>query len=407
MFYNLLASEYLSDKMEPIAKWLTIGILGALVLTFLAIMIVKFIYSATKNQEKQEKVSSLSKAFLKWSGLFFVFYALALGILLLVLEIAKKFDTAYLEENWVSLQVVTHVLIPLLVTLALSLVSGIILFVIAKTKPKHFKKTLLICGLVVGACLITSLILIGVHYSNNIKGDGYYTSDDAKLNPIALYVCASVLVIVTIATCFFLGRKDKKPFDTRCIAIAGVCVALSFALSYIKLWDMPTGGSITLVSLLPVMIFSYIYGTKKGLLVGFLYGVLQAVQDPWLIHPAQFLLDYPIAFSMVCFAGTLTDLKVLNKVPQVKFAISAIIAGSLRFFCHVLSGVFAFGAYALDAGATSFWSYSLIYNLYVFIDIALVVFAGCIILSSKAFNKEIEKLQPVEIKQKDINSKTI
>jgi thiamine transporter len=150
------------------------------------------------------------------------------------------------------------------------------------------------------------------------------------------------------------------------------------------------------------MIFSYIYGTKKGLLVGFLYGVLQAVQDPWLIHPAQFLLDYPIAFSMVCFAGTLTDLKVLNKLPQVKFGISAIIAGSLRFFCHILSGVFAFGAYAVDSGATNFWSYSLIYNLYVFIDIALVVFAGCIILSSKAFNKEIEKFNPMENQIKEI-----
>jgi putative effector of murein hydrolase len=171
--------------MEPIAKWLTIGILSALVITFIAMMVIKFVYSVTKNQEKQEKVSLLTKIFLKWSGLFFVFYALALGVLLLVLEIAKKFDTTYLEENWVSLQVVTHVLIPLLVTLALSLVSGIILFVIAKINPKRFKRTLLICGLVIGACLITSLILIGIHYQSNIKGDGYYTSDEAKLNPVA------------------------------------------------------------------------------------------------------------------------------------------------------------------------------------------------------------------------------
>jgi thiamine transporter len=96
---------------------------------------------------------------------------------------------------------------------------------------------------------------------------------------------------------------------------------------------------------------------------------------------------------MVCFAGLLTDLNVLNKVPQVNFAISAVIGGSLRFLCHVLSGVFAFGAYAVDAGATNFWTYSLVYNSYVFIDIALVVLAGCILLSSKAFNRQIEKLK--------------
>ncbi|MBR2384770.1 MAG: energy-coupled thiamine transporter ThiT, partial [Clostridia bacterium] len=70
-----------------------------------------------------------------------------------------------------------------------------------------------------------------------------------------------------------------------------MCVALSFALSYIKLFEMPQGGSVTLFSMLPIMLFSYIYGMKKGLLVGVIYGLLQAVQDPYIIHPAQFLLD--------------------------------------------------------------------------------------------------------------------
>lgn len=387
MLFNLLSSAYLSDTLEPIAKWLTIGIVAAILIGYLITFLVN---------------KDLSKVFIKKSAIGFIFYALALGIFLLILEISKKFDVAYLEENWVSLDVIKYVLVPLLVTLSVALVGGITLFVLVKNQSPLTKKVTAIFGLILVVCLIVTLVLIGIHFSSNINGDGYYTGEDANLNPTALYVFAGVLIVATVAIALFLGRNDKKPFDTHCIALAGICASLSFALSYIKLWDMPTGGSVTLVSLLPVMLFSYIYGTKKGLLVGFLYGVLQAVQDPWLIHPAQFLLDYPIAFSMVCFAGVLTDLKLLDKVPQVKFTLSAIIAGALRFFCHVLSGVFAFGAYAVDAGATNFWVYSLIYNSYVFIDIALVVAAGCILLSSKAFNREIEKLNPDSFSKQDI-----
>ena len=79
------------------------------------------------------------------------------------------------------------------------------------------------------------------------------------------------------------------------------------------------------------------------MLIGFIYGMLQAVQDPYIIHPAQFLLDYPVAFALTGFAGALKDVKVLDKIPQLKFALSALIGGTLRFVAHVLSGVFAFG----------------------------------------------------------------
>lgn len=388
--FNLLSSAYLSDILETPAKWLTVGILGVLILVYLGTLLVALVCKIKGNESFYQKTMDFSKKYLKFAGIAFVFYALVLGILLLVAEIAKKFDTAYLEENWVSLDVVSHLLIPLLITLCIALIGGITLFCVSKIKPEKVKTVIVIFGVLLAIALIVTLVLIGVHYSKNISDDGYYSE---HINPSALYIYAVAVTLFTVATALILGRKDKKPFDTHCIALAGVCVSLSFALSYIKLWDMPTGGSVTLVSFLPVMLFAYIYGTKKGLLVGFLYGVLQAIQDPWLIHPAQFILDYPIAFSMVCFAGLLTDLNVLNKVPQVKFAISAVVGGTLRFFCHVLSGVFAFGAYAVDAGATNFWTYSLAYNSYVFIDIALVVLAGCIILSSKAFNRQIEKLK--------------
>ena len=131
---------------------------------------------------------------------------------------------------------------------------------------------------------------------------------------------------------------------------------------------------------------------KKGLIVGFIYGLLQAIQDPFIVHPAQFLLDYPIAFSMIALSGLLTDLNVLNNLPRLKFSIGALLTGTFRYACHVISGTFAFGAYAADTGATNFLTYSAVYNSYVFIDIALVIIVGIILFSSKSFMHELKKL---------------
>lgn len=376
MFHNLL-SAYLADTLEPVVKWGGVGLL-------IALAVFVSVYLITKQKHKRLFVGVLKGVF------FFLF---ALGILLLILEIAKKFDTAYLEDNWVSLDVIYYVLLPLLVTLVVAFIGTTSYFLAQKKNPDLSRKILKIFGVIFAVSVVSTLVLVGVHFATNIDGDGYYTSENAKLNSVMLYISAVAIIILTLLVAFVLGRKDKTPFNSKTIAFAGICIALSFTLSYIKLWDMPTGGSVTLVSFLPIMLFSFVYGTKKGLLVGFLYGLLQAVQDPWLIHPAQFLIDYPLAFSCVCYAGVFTDLNLFNKSAPLKFALSALLAGTFRYVCHVLSGVFAFGAYAIDAGATNLFTFSVVYNSYVFVDVALVIIAGAILLSSKAFSRELSKLK--------------
>lgn len=374
MLNFLLSPVYLIDTLEPLLPWFAIGLIVGVIITLVST------YFTDK---------ALFAKVIKKTIIGVALIALVIGITLLVMEICKKYDQAYLEENWVSLDVIPYVFIPVLATLFISLVSGVTLFILSKKSYAKIRRAFTIVGIIVGACIVATLVLIGIYYGKNISDDGYYSE---YLNSVALYVCAVLLIVFTVVIALLLGRKDKKPFDTRCIATAGIMVALSFCLSYVKLWDMPTGGSVTLVSLLPIMLFAFIYGTKKGLLVGLLYGTLQAIQDPWLIHPAQFLLDYPIAFSMVCFAGLCTDLKLFENLPQLKFGLSALVAGTMRFICHVLSGVFAFGAYANDAGATNHLTYSLVYNVYVFIDIALVIIAGIFILSSRSTAKQLTSI---------------
>ena len=298
---NLLSSVYLVDTLSPYIIWGTVAIVALLVYTGLILFI--------SNRQ-------MFLQFAKASLICFVFYALIIGILLLVLEIVKHYNIGYLEENWVSKDIIPFVFIPTLITLSLALLSGLAIFITNKKFSQKTKTVTLISGVVFLISLIATLVLIAVYYSKNIVGDGYYTVESSKFCGVAFYTFAVALLIISVFCAFVFARKDKNGFDSRSIATAGICVALSFALSYIKLFEMPQGGSVTLFSMLPIMLFSYIYGMKKGLLVGVIYGLLQAVQDPYIIHPAQFLLDYPMAFALTGFAGILTYSKLFKKAPQ-------------------------------------------------------------------------------------------
>lgn len=329
--------------------------------------------------KKQEAFVS----YLKTAAAIALTFAVTVIITMVALGFAKINEKGYWEEQMIEL-------VPPLVLAGVIVLGFAATYVAGLFSEKAYKITLITSLSLVAAALIATIVCLLVYYSQAISDDGYYDSAEyGQLNQTALYISAGALIVAAVAAGFLIDRKNKAPFDSRCISLAGITVALSFALSYIKFFEMPQGGSITLVSLLPVMLFAYVYGPKKGLLVGFIYGMLQAIQDAYIIHPAQFLLDYPIAFAMVGFAGVFSKIKALDKLPQVKFALGAILAGALRFFAHVLSGVFAFGAYAMDAGQSNFWAYSLAYNSFVFVDVAFVVIAGIILFSSKAFVKQV------------------
>ena len=365
---NLLAG-YAADVFEPYAIWITVGIFGALLIT-------NFILFFTHRQ-------FFGKS-LKFSFIGFVAYALIIGITLLIMTIIREYDTAMTEYGYDS-SIIIYVFLPILISLIAILAGGVVLFIVSKKNSAMYKKSLVVICIICGITFIVAIVLIALYFTKNIAG-----TDDG-INSAMLYVSAGLLLVLAITVVFFSDRKGNYIFDTRCISFAGISVALSFTLSYIKLWQMPQGGAITLASMLPVMIFSYVYGTKKGMLVGLVVGILQAVQDPYIVHPAQFLLDYPVAFSMVGLAGALKHTELFKNLPQVKFAVSAIIGATLRFVSHVLSGVFAFASYAGEKNALS---YSLVYNSFVFIDIAIVIVVGVILFSSKAFTTELEKLSP-------------
>lgn len=174
------------------------------------------------------------------------------------------------------------------------------------------------------------------------------------ISEITLTTWAILAGLTIFGIVLFIITRYHQKWSTRMMANASLCIALAFILSYVRLYEMPQGGSVTLASMLPIFLFSYAYGVAPGLMVGFAYGLLQFVQGGWFVHPVQFLLDYPLAFAMLGFCG------IAQKLPDRWGMSAGIFLGTiLRFFCAFLTGVFFWGE---GAGEQNVLIYSAVYN---------------------------------------------
>ncbi len=175
-----------------------------------------------------------------------------------------------------------------------------------------------------------------------------------------VWAIVAVIVIISIIAGVILAKKKEtlstdSAYNTRKIVYGGMCIALAFILSYIRLYRMPQGGSITPGSMLPIILYSIIFGPVAGITAGVSYGFLQFLQDGGIVHWAQLFLDYPLAFGFLGIAGM---------IPRSFNIRTRIVAGTVlavvgRGFMHVLSGAIFFAEYAGDANP---WFYSIIYN---------------------------------------------
>ncbi len=164
------------------------------------------------------------------------------------------------------------------------------------------------------------------------------------------------LLIALGASLSVSGRRGS--WTSRRLASAAMCLAVAFILSYIRLFRMPQGGSVTLCSMLPIVAFSLAFGPLQGLVVGVAYGLLQLIQDLYVIHPLQVLLDYPMAFGALALGG----IAGLLPIPEgIKLPCAVLLGAFFRFVLCVASGAIFFREYAAE-GQTAL-AYSLLYNL--------------------------------------------
>ncbi len=193
-------------------------------------------------------------------------------------------------------------------------------------------------------------------------------------------------VIALLAVIALISSLNKKKFDAKRIAFAGICVAMSFVLALLKVSPIQYGGSITLASFVPIMVYAYVFGPADGFLVGLIHGLLNFIEDPYILTPATFIFDYLLAFASVGIMGFFGKMRRKEKgcLPLV---LGAVCVFSVRFLSHLASGMIFFlqGAVwvSLPAWATgNAFVYSFIYQcIYVPADALLAT--GVLILLCK------------------------
>ena len=134
------------------------------------------------------------------------------------------------------------------------------------------------------------------------------------------------------------------------VAISAICAAIPFI-------NLPFGGGFTIASMLPIILVAYMYGTKWGLLTAFAYSIMQMLlgfntvssfflpgdsQMIWWRAIIVVLIDYVIAYTVLGFGGVFRK----KFSPTKAIVLGSILAISLRYVAHIVSGAIFFGAWA-------------------------------------------------------------
>ncbi len=292
-------------------------------------------------------------------------YSIGISALLLFLKLDE-----YQGLGWIDKPTFVPIAVLLSVAILMAL-GGLLVSIFAKEKFKLYSK---VSYVAIALALIIVLIIRFIEY--------YKTAEVKVSSEVQLYVYSAFLIALIAVIALAFGEK-KNFNNTKSIVYASVCIAMSFALSYLRLFELPQGGSITIASLLPIMVYSYMFGIRKGVVVGVIYGFLQFVQAPWFYHPIQFLLDYPIAFGAIGLAGVFKEKQWLSKKPSLQFLFGAIVVAVIRYLSHVVSGIFVFGSGDPENYSAVAWSF--LYNAFVFADMAITIIAGSGAFSNKSF----------------------
>ncbi|MCX8131121.1 MAG: energy-coupled thiamine transporter ThiT [Clostridia bacterium] len=192
------------------------------------------------------------------------------------------------------------------------------------------------------------------------------------VEPKPLISLAALIALIIVLVLI----RSKTSLSVKMLSYGAIAISAAFILSYVRIYKMPTGGTVTLASMLPIFIFAYIAGPRAGILAGMCYGLLQFIQDPFLVHPVQFILDYPLAFALLGLAGLIKD----------RLFIGAVIGCAGRFICHYLSGVVFFAEYA---NGQNVFIYSLAYNSSYLIPELIIILGILLVPNMKTAIKRV------------------
>lgn len=153
----------------------------------------------------------------------------------------------------------------------------------------------------------------------------------------------------------------KKNLTLRALTEGAIFVALAQVLSYLKLWEMPWGGSVVL-AMVPIVLYAVRWGIVPGLLAGFVFGILQFVFDGGFAIGWQSIIgDYLLAFTAIGLAG------LVKREKNGAIYTGTVIGGLARFLVHYVVGATIWAEYMPEEffgmAMKSPWFYSLLYNI--------------------------------------------
>ena len=164
-------------------------------------------------------------------------------------------------------------------------------------------------------------------------------------------------------------KRKKRTKRVRALTESALMIALATALSFVELWEMPMGGSVTLASMLPIMLIGIKYGAGQGLITAFVFSGIQLAQAimkgnvfvytetaPLVILVALF--DYVIPYTLIGLSGILRRFRP-EKCPRLGCYLGMLLVVFARFLCHFISGVAVWGQWAEDMHPIL---YSILYN---------------------------------------------
>ena len=217
----------------------------------------------------------------------------------------------------------------------------------------------------------------------------FMVTSDGGLTTAGYAIAIIAGIVLFLAAIYFAGKhSEKQKLTTRQLVFCAVAMALAFVTSYLKIFTLPWGGSVTLCSMLFIVLVANWYGVGTGITVGLAYGILRFIQEPYVLSFFQVCCDYILAFAALGVAGFFAK----QNHGLLKGYIAAVIA---RGAFHALGGYLYWMSYMPENFPKSLTAvYPIVYNYSYLVAEAIIT---VIVISIPAVAKALVQVKKAAI----------
>lgn len=213
--------------------------------------------------------------------------------------------------------------------------------------------------------------------------DGYYVVTENGYGALVV-IAILVMILIDVLRGRKAGEAGAKRLPVTTVTFAGASIALAYVLSFIKIYPMPWGGAVTLLSMFFVAYVGYLFGPGVGFAAAFVYSILQFIQDggSYMLSPFQVCCDYFLAFTALGASG-------FFKNKKNGLVIGYVFAVMLRGLFHTIGGYLYWMDYMPEDFPSSLAAiYPLAYN-YAYLIPEMIITVIVILLPpvKKALNR--------------------